>query len=123
MDWRGRKYYIANFSPESYDMRIEILKNIDGIKLHNPTKHNFNIKLPDEKELRGNYHVLIGCKIDVKDIIEFELRKAERLDKHSRWKEIQRDVSKKYFDIYGQEMPYRKCDLNPNKRCNHCMDC
>lgn len=99
MDWRARKYYIANFSPESYDMRIEILKNIDGVKLHNPTKHNFNIKLPDEKEPRGYYHVLIGCKADIKDIVEFELRKSERRDRYSSWKEIQRDVSKKYFDI------------------------
>jgi hypothetical protein len=123
MDWRSRKYYVAKFSPESYDMRIEILKNIGEIKLHSPTKCDFNIKLPDEKEPRGHYHVLIGCRIDKKDIVEFELRRAERRDMYSNWKEIQRDTSKKYFDIYGQEMPYRKCDLNPNKRCNHCMDC
>lgn len=30
---------------------------------------------------------------------------------------------KKYFDILGFEMPYRRCDLNPRKRCNHCMNC
>lgn len=123
MDWRGRKYYVAKFSSESYDMRIKIFKNIGNVRLHNPNKYDFNVKLPDEKESRGYYHVLIGCKIDEKDIVEFELRKAERRDKGSSWKEIQRDIGKKYFDICGQEMPYRKCDLNPNKRCNHCMDC
>jgi len=123
IDWRNRKYYVAKFSPESYDIRIEILKNIDGVKLHTPTKNDFSIKLPDEKEPRGYYHILIGCKTDIKDIVEFELRKAERNDWYSSWKEIQRDISKKYFDIYGQEMPYRKCDLNPRKRCNYCMDC
>jgi len=121
MDWRARKYYVANFSPEAYDMRVKIFKNIDGIKLHNPTKHNFNIKLPDEKEPRGNYHVLIGCNFNIKDIVEFELRKAERLDEYSRWEEIHRDTSKKYYDLFG--LPYRKCDLTPRKRCNHCMDC
>lgn len=123
MDWRGRKYYIATFSAESYDMRINILKNIDGIRLHNPANHDFNAKLPDEKEPRGYYHVLIGCGIDKSEIVEFELRRAKSRDLYTNWKEIERDVSKKYFDVYGQEMPYRKCDLNPNKRCNHCLDC
>ena len=123
MDWRDRKYYVVRFSPDSYDMRIRILKNIEGVKLNPSTNHKINTKFPDEKEPRGSYHVLIGCKADIKDIVEFELRKAERNDWCSSWKEVQRDISKKYFDIYGQEMSYRKCDLNPRKRCNHCMDC
>ena len=123
MDWQNRKYYIAKFSKDAYDMRIKIFKDIEGIKLHPSNNYKMNTKFPDEKELRGYYHILIGCKADIKDIVEFELRKAERNDWDSSWKEIQRDISKKYFDIYGQEMPYRKCDLNPRKRCNHCMDC
>lgn len=28
MDWRDRKYYVASFSPEAYDMRIENQKRI-----------------------------------------------------------------------------------------------
>jgi hypothetical protein len=123
MDWRDRKYYVASFSPEAYDMRMKILKSIEGVKLHSSTNHKINTKFPDEKELRGSYHVLIGCKADIKDIVEFELREAKRNDWWAKWKEVQRDISKKYFDIYGQEMPYRKCYLNPRKRCNHCMDC
>lgn len=31
MDWRDRKYYAVRFSPDSYDMRIRILKNIEGV--------------------------------------------------------------------------------------------
>ena len=125
MDWRGRKYYIANFSCEAYDMRINILKNIEGIRLHCPPQnHNSQTKLSDELERRGCYHVLIGCKFEDSEFVEHELRKADRNDKYGcSWKEIKRDISKKYFDINGQEMPYRRCDINPNKRCNHCMDC
>ena len=99
MDWRNRKYYVASFSPDSYEMRIRILKNIEGVKLNPSTNHKINTKFPDEKEPRGYYHVLIGCKTDIKDIVEFELRKAERNDWWVKWKEVQR------------------------KRCNHCMDC
>lgn len=122
MDWRGRKYYIATFSPEAYDMRINILKNIESVKLSSPIK-KYNIKLPDEQEERGYYQILIGCRLGDHEIVEFELRKAKRNDIFTEWKEVKRDISKKYFDIYGQEMPYRRCDLNPRKRCNHCMDC
>jgi hypothetical protein len=124
MDWRGRKYYVATFSSSSYAMRINILKLIDGVSLHSPTQHDFNIKISDEKEPRGYYHVLIGCNIDKSEVVEFELRRAKIRDgMYTSWKEIERDISKKYFDIYGQEMPYRRCDIHPNKRCNHCMDC
>lgn len=123
MDWRGRKYYVARFSYDAYDMRMDILKNIDGVRLHSPTQHDFNIKLPDEIEPRGYYHVLIGCSINTSESVEYELRKAERRDDYCFRKEIKRDTSKKYFDVCGKEMPYRKCDINPNKRCNHCMDC
>lgn len=89
MDWRDRKYYVASFSPEAYDMRMEILKSIEGVKLHPSTNHKINTKFSDEKELRGSYHVLIGCKADIKDIVEFELRKAERNDWWAKWKEVQ----------------------------------
>jgi hypothetical protein len=124
MDWRGRKYYIARFSSDSYNMRINILKNINGVRLHSPTQHNFHIKISDENESRGYYHILIGCTLDASKIVEYELKKATKVDGiHTIWKEIKQDTSKKYFDIYDQEMPYRKCDLNPHKRCNHCMDC
>lgn len=29
MDWRGRKYYVARFLLCSYDMRMDILKDIE----------------------------------------------------------------------------------------------
>lgn len=124
MDWRGRKYYVARFSAGSYDMRMEMLRNIEGVSLHPPTKNDFRVKMPDETESRGYYQTLIGCRFDVHDIVEYELRKAERNDDGaSGWKEIKRDTSKKYFDVCGFEMPYRRCDMNPNKKCNHCMNC
>lgn len=91
MDWRNRKYYIARFSLESYDMRVQLFKNIPGVRLHNPAKYH-DAKLPDEKEARGYYQFLIGCRDDISDLVEYELRKAKRRDMYSWWKEIERDI-------------------------------
>jgi len=123
MDWRGRKYYVARFSSDAYSMRIGILKNIDSVRLHCPAQSDYKIRISDEVEPRGYYQILIGCKLEDSEIVEYELRKAERNDSCSDWKEIKRDMSTKYLDVCGNEMPYKKCDINPGKRCNHCMDC
>ena len=121
MDWRVRQYYAATFSPEARDMRIENLKLIGkGGTIH------FNSGVPkqqDEIEERGRYQCVIGCVFDQASAVEYELRKAERNDDYCFWKEIKQDLSKKYLDIYGQIMPFRRCDLNPHKRCNHCGEC
>jgi hypothetical protein len=121
MDWRARRYYVATFSPEAKNMRIQILKLIGkGVTIH----FNSGIpKQPDEVEERGRYMCIIGCKYGQSEMVEYELRKAERRDCYCFWKEIKRDTSKKYFDVLGREMPYRKCDIYPNKRCNRCMSC
>ena len=120
MDWRSRKYYCVSFDWQSKDMRLDILKSIGKIKIR-PYQ---NIpKQPDETEERGHYQFMLGVPHNWSEAIEYELRKAERNDDWCKWKEIKRDMSKKYFDVLGFEMPYRRCDLNPRKRCNHCMDC
>ena len=116
MDWRRRKYYYVNFCVSARDMRLEFLKLIDEIKIH-PYK---NIpKQPDETEKRGYYQFLLSVPFNCAKTLEYELKKAERRDDYCIWKEIKRDISKKYFDVFGFEMPYRRCDLNPRKRCNH----
>lgn len=121
MDWRARKYYVATFSPEAKDMRIRILKLIGkGITIH---FNNGVPKQPDEYEERGRYQCVIGCMSNQAEAVEYELRKAERRDDYCIWKEIKQDLSKKYFDIYGNIIPFRRCDLNPNKRCDRCMNC
>lgn len=121
MDWRARKYYAATFSIEAQDMRVRNLKLIGkGVTVH----FSRNIpKQPDEIEERDTYLCVIGCNVDQGNAVEYELRKAERNDDYCMWKEIKRDLSKKYLDVCGNIIPFRRCDLNPNKRCNHCMDC
>jgi hypothetical protein len=120
MDWRFKKYYTASFYFNSLDYRIEILKQIPSIKIHTFKKM---LEIQDEANSRGLYQILISCDFDKCEIVEYELRKAERNNPWCNWQEIKRDLSKKYFDVCGNVMPYRRCDLNPRKRCNHCMGC
>ena len=124
MDWRNRKYYVACFPNESFDLCLRTLKLIDSVTIHTPTqyavKHCFDI-ICDEIEPRGYYQFLIGCSYDIADCVEYELRKAERRDgKSASWKEI-KQKPKPYSPYRG--FPERRCDLHPSKRCTHCMDC
>ena len=124
MDWRNRKYYLVRLSIEEYEYRIRQLKLIQGIRIHNPTQlastntYNTSFKFKDEQEPRGYYHFLIGCKTDISELVEFELRKSQRSG--SSWKEIKQKI-KPYSPYQG--FPERRCDLNPRKRCTHCGDC
>ena len=91
MDWRGRKYYAARFSSRSYSMRIEIIKNIDGVSIHPLSPMDYNVTMNDEAEPRGYYHILIGCPVGTHEVVEYELNKAVRNDERlSSWKEIKK---------------------------------
>lgn len=120
MDWRARKYYIVSFSPEAYEMRINYLNLIPKIKFR-PYKDV--PKQNDELEERGLYQMMISIPFESSSTLEYELEKAKRCDFYCRWKELKRDLSKKYLDVFGNPMPYRRCEMNPKKRCNHCMNC
>lgn len=85
MDWRNRKYYCVKFHWLSHNMRLDILKNIYGIKLR-PYKEV--PKQPDELEERYFYNYMISIPSDCAEDVEYELRKAERRDGFCEWKEI-----------------------------------
>ena len=120
MDWRERKYYVVSFSFEAYEMRMSYLKLINKIKIR-PFK--YITKQNDELECRGIYQMMVSVPFESSGQLVYELNKASRNDCYCSWKEIKRDLSKKYLDIFGNPIPYRKCDINPRKRCNHCMNC
>jgi hypothetical protein len=92
MDWRSRKYYLASFSPEARDMRIQHIKLLsDKVRMH--PSHTMP-KQPDESEERGRYQYIISCLCTECESLEYELRKAERNDDYCRWKEIKQNVLK-----------------------------
>ena len=86
MDWRNRKYYCVSFSFTSIEMRLNYLKLIKGIKMH---PYRAIAKQPDEIEERGHYQYLLSVSHKSSNLVEFELRKAERNDGYCFWKEIE----------------------------------
>ena len=120
MDWRNRKYYVVRFSHIECEYRLQALKLINNVRIHCPTESSvsYDHKYKDEAEPRGYYQYLIGCNNEFSDAVEYELRKAHRYG--SNWREI-KQYQKSYSPYKG--FPERRCDLNPRKRCNHCMDC
>ena len=89
MDWRNRKYYLVSFHWSSIDMRLDILKSIDKVKIRS---YQNVPKQADELEERGRYQYFIGVPADYSEAVEYELRKAERNDGWCKWKEIKRFI-------------------------------
>ena len=120
VDWRNRKYYCVSFDWSTKDMRIDMIRLIDSVKIR-PYKEV--PKQPDEVEERPRlYQFFISVSEDSAEGLEYELRKAERSDDFCKWKEI-KQVFQKYDESCYDYNNFRRCQLNPHKRCNGCMNC
>lgn len=109
-----------SFDYDSIVMRLRFIKQIDEhITIHFRQNRNYSEAINDEEAPRGHHHLVIGCRSEFADAVEYELRKAGRNDNYSVWREIRRKPPYSMSD----GLPPRRCDLNPSKRCNHCMDC
>lgn len=122
MDWRNRRYFKVILNPWNKEAELNAIKEIGGIKI---SPYKYLDKQPDENEKRGYYTYLISipCGFGVNhQKLAKELRDSVPDTAFSLVEEIKRDVSRKHF-ADGTMFPYRRCDIHPNKRCNHCMDC
>lgn len=89
MDYRKRKYYLVTLDYFSYNMRINILKlAAPTLKIHSPYNHirrkckyksNYDGEHYDVTGM-GYVQFMVSCWIEESNLIEFELRKAERED-------------------------------------------
>lgn len=81
MDYRNRNYYLAMIDNASYRMRMKYYKlTSPSLKIHAPYNH---IKCNDTKRdlLNGTYwQMMLSCKKEDSEALEYELRKAERND-------------------------------------------
>ncbi len=81
MDYRNRNYYLATIDYTSYDMRLRYYKlAAPSLKIHAPYNH---IKWSDKEKdlLSGSYwQMMLSCKKEDSEALEYELRKAERND-------------------------------------------
>lgn len=80
MDWRERNYYLATINYCTRDMRIEYYKLVaPSLKIHTPYHHIKNGR--DRDNVEGRYwEMMLSCRKEDSDCLEYELRKAERRD-------------------------------------------
>jgi hypothetical protein len=80
MDYRERNYYLTTIDYLSYDMRLKYYKMAaPSLKIHAPYNHIKNKSYYDYVD--GSYwQMMLSCKKEDSEALEYELRKAERND-------------------------------------------
>ena len=90
MDYRYRNYYLVTIDYCSYDMRMKYFRIVaPSLKIHSPYNHFKS----NDKEYDGEYtktlgyggywRMMLSCKKEDENALEYELRKAKRNDKYS----------------------------------------
>lgn len=83
MDYRNRNYYFVTIDYYSYNMRLSMYQwAAPSLKIHSPYNH---VKWNDKKKdsLNGSYwQMMLSCKKEDSEALEYELRKAERNDRY-----------------------------------------
>lgn len=94
MDWRNRRYFAVSFIYYDQNWHISYLASNPKYRVHpfvypprSPGKLGYSLfmrreRFIDERESRGYYNAMIGCRIeDAEDLMEY-------LNKFSQYKEI-----------------------------------
>lgn len=88
MDYRERKYYFVLIEYGSYDMRLRYFHIVaPSLKVHymNDYRRRF------AKQCDFMYpNLLLSCRKEDAEDLEYEMRKAERRDSYSTWQEVTR---------------------------------
>lgn len=88
MDYGHRNYYLVAIDYSSYDMRMRYYKIASpSLKIHPPYNHFKNGREWDmyNDVAKGHYwQMMISCKKEDSEALEYELRKAERNDNDNR---------------------------------------
>ena len=84
MDYRYRDYYLVTINYLSYDMRMEYYKiAAPSLKIHSPYNHFKNgreLDMYNDGAKGHRWQIMISCKKEDSETLEYELRKAERRD-------------------------------------------
>lgn len=84
MDYRHRNYYLAKIDYFSYAMRIKYFQlAAPSLKIHPPYHHIKGSGRPQDLVNKRYWQMMLSCKKEDSDALEYELRKAERRDEGS----------------------------------------
>ena len=89
MDYRERKYYLVHIGYASYSMRLNYFKNITpSLIVRPPNDYYYQMS----RTLGFGFpNMILSCRIEDSDCLEYELRKAGRRDRYFKWIEINKD--------------------------------
>lgn len=75
MDWRNNRYFACRLDSCIYSYQMAQLKKLPIRLRPVPLAHSgsFNHEFEDELNLRGYYHILVGCHMDIADQVLFSL--------------------------------------------------
>ena len=106
MDYRERNYYLAVIDCSSYDMRMRYYKMASpSLKIHPPYNHFKNGREWDmyNDGAKGYYwQMMISCKKEDSEALEYELRKAERNDNDKPYRAFGSHFLKLSKELLGQ---------------------
>ena len=87
MDYRNRSYYLAKINYFSYDMRMHsYYLAAPSLKIHTPYNHfkgnkeDYDGVYTRKMGYAGYWQMMLSCKKEDSESLEYELRKAERRD-------------------------------------------
>ena len=81
MDYRHRNYYLVRLYPFGRDMRIEYFKlAAPSLKIHPPYHHIKGSKHFRDRVDYRCWEMMLSCKIEDSNALEYELLKANRRD-------------------------------------------
>lgn len=90
MDYRDRNYYLVSIYYCSYDMRLSYYKiAAPSLKIYAPYNHfkysngEYDGVFTQKQGHNGYWQMMISCRKEDSDALEYELRKAERNDSPS----------------------------------------
>lgn len=87
MDYRGRNYYLVKIDCWTYNMRLQHLKLVaPSLKIHPPYNHfknndsDYDAAFTRKLGLGGYRQMMLSCRKEDSEAVEYELNKAERRD-------------------------------------------
>ncbi len=87
MDYRERNYYLVRLDCWDYAMRMQYLKlAAPSLKIHPPYNHfknndsDYDAIFTHKLGLGGYWQMMLSCRKEDSEAVEYELSKAERRD-------------------------------------------
>lgn len=93
MDYRNRNYYLVKLDPFSHEMRMEYFHwAAPSLKEHGAYRHIKGAEYPHDIVNNQRWQMMLSCRKEDSEALEYELRKAERRDDCSYFCKLSKEI-------------------------------